>query len=85
MLMDTTTVTVNRKVKARLERLKLHPRESYDSVIKRLLPGSSGDRNIDADSISETIAILSDPETMRSLARSLEDVKEGRVYALDEV
>lgn len=32
-----TTIAVSQKTKARLERLKVHPRESFEDVIVRLL------------------------------------------------
>jgi predicted CopG family antitoxin len=32
-----TTIQVDESIKARLDKLKLHPREPYSDVIKRLL------------------------------------------------
>jgi len=32
-----TTIHVSKETKAKLEKLKIHPRESYEDVIKRLL------------------------------------------------
>lgn len=34
---EMTTIAVSQKTKARLERLKVHPRESFEDVIVRLL------------------------------------------------
>jgi len=33
----TTTVQINRDLKARLDRMKIHSRESYNDVLERLL------------------------------------------------
>jgi len=33
----TTTVQIDRQLKARLDRMKLHSRESYNDVLERLL------------------------------------------------
>lgn len=34
---ETTTVQVHRDVKARLDAMRLHPRESYNDILERLL------------------------------------------------
>ena len=34
---NTTTVQIDRTLKARLDRMKLHPRESYNEVLQRIL------------------------------------------------
>ena len=87
VVMTTTTITLDIKVKKRLERMKVHPRESYTSVIAKLLKKPALNRS-DVDRIEGMLAtaeILSDPEAMRSLAKSIEDVKAGRLYSIDEV
>ena len=43
---DTTTVQIDRKLKARLDTMKLHSRESYNDVLERILE--------DLDDISPT-------------------------------
>ena len=82
--MSTTTVTIDKNVKHHLDQLKRHPREPYNQVITRVLSGKRH-KHIDPESMAETIDILSDAKTMRSLARSLDDLKKGKVHALDEV
>ncbi len=85
--MRTTTITLDVAVKKRLARLKVHPRESYTAVLRRLLKKPSLKQS-DVDELHSIIAtyeILSDPEAMRDLANSIEDVKAGRLYSIDEV
>lgn len=67
-----TTVQVYSKTKEKLERLKIHPREPYNRVIERLME------------IRTDEGVLSD-ETIRSIEKSLEDVKAGRVYTMEQV
>lgn len=82
--MRTTTITVDRALKSRLDKLKRHSRESYNDVVGRLLSRSIGE-DVDVEALLETIAILSDPEIMQSLARGVEDLKNGQVCSIDEV
>jgi|ERR1051325_6497100 predicted CopG family antitoxin len=79
--MDTTTITVGLRVKRMLDRLKLARRESYNQVLARMLPRSSNP--IDVESLKDTIEVLCGPETMASLARSLEDVRRRRLHNND--
>ncbi|MBI2449467.1 hypothetical protein HYV49_04175 [Candidatus Pacearchaeota archaeon] len=81
--MNTTSITLDRNVKKGLDRLKAHKRESYNEVIARILAGKVS--RIDSESLLETIEILSDPEAMRSLATSIEQLKGGKLYSIDEV
>jgi len=54
------------------QRPETHPRESYNEVIGRLV-----DMAVDEEPLSD--------EAIRDLERSLEDLRAGRVYTLDEV
>jgi len=67
-----TTIQVSKEVKELLDELKLHPREPYDSVIRRLL-----EANIDYEPLSR--------ETLRRIEEALEDLKAGRLYTTEEV
>jgi predicted CopG family antitoxin len=80
--MDTTTITIDLRIKKILDSLKKARRESYNDVLSRVL--SKKDKE-DADSMNDTISILSDPEVMASLARSLNDIKKVKLYDIDEV
>ena len=79
-----TTVQIDNELKERLNRLKVHPRESYNDLIARLIDSYSPDV-ASRESLIETIEILSDPEMMSGIARGLEDVKTGRTKTLDQI
>jgi len=82
--MDTTTITIDLKVKSLLDRLKRARRESYNDVLNRVLP--TAEKAADVEGLQETIDIMSDPDTMRQLARSVEDFRRtGRTFDIDEV
>ncbi len=67
-----TTIQVSREVKELLDQFKLHPREPYDSVIRRLV-----EAKIDEEPLSE--------ETLKRIEEALEDIKAGCVYTTEEV
>ena len=67
-----TTIQIKRDLKDRLTSLKLYPNESYDSVIRRL-----SELAIDDEPLSK--------ETIERIEASLKDIKEGKVYTMEEV
>jgi predicted transcriptional regulator len=79
-----TTVQIDNELKERLNRLKIHPRESYNDLISRLVDSYSPEV-ASRESLIETLEILSDPEMMRRIARGLEDIKAGKVKTLDQI
>ena len=79
-----TTVQIDNELKERMNHLKIHPRESYNDLISRLIDSYSPDV-ASRESLIETLEILSDPEMMRGIARGLEDIKTGRMKALDQI
>ena len=79
-----TTVQIDNELKERLNHLKIHPRESYNDLISRLIDSYSPDV-ASRESLIETLEILSDPEMMRGIARGLKDIKTGRMKALDQI
>ena len=82
--MDTTTITIDLKVKHILDKLKRARRESYNDVLNRVLV--TVEKTPDIEALQETAQILSDPQTMRSLAKSIEDFRRtGRTFDIDEV
>jgi predicted CopG family antitoxin len=82
--MNTTTITIDVKVKQILDNLKHARRESYNDVLNRVLPIAK--KETDVEALQETIEILSDPETMRSIAKSVEDFRRtGKTYNIEEV
>lgn len=58
----TTTIQVSKGMRGALERLKLHPRESYEEVLARLL---------------EDLRELSE-ETKKEIAIALREIKAGK-------
>ena len=70
-----TTIQIDEKIKEKLDKLKIHHRESYNDLIARII-GSS--QNVSRESLIETIEILSDPETMRDIAEALEEYENGK-------
>lgn len=76
-----TTIQVEENTKNNLDKLKIHERESYNEVIRRMLSECSGKR-IDEGCLKETIDILSDPETLRDIAEALNEYSEGKFVEL---
>ncbi len=70
--MTSVTVKIDAELRDQLNAPKVHPRESYNEVIGRLV-----DMAIDEEPLSE--------EAIRDLEQSLEDLRAGRVYTLEEV
>jgi hypothetical protein len=65
-------VRVGERTKERLDRLKLHPRETYDDVIARLT-----EMAIDDEPLSD--------ESLEHLRRSEEDIRAGRTRRLADI
>jgi len=76
-----TTIQIEEGLKSKLDKLKIHHRETYNEVITRIV-GSFLPRNVDVESLTETIEVLSNPETMRDIAEALEDYKRGKFVEL---
>jgi predicted transcriptional regulator len=70
--MHTSSLRVNPETKTRLEKLKVHPRESYDKVIDRLIDSYHDDEP------------LSDEE-LEGIEEALRELKEGRFYTHEQV
>lgn len=79
-----TTIQVDEKLKEQLDKLKIHYRETYNELISRLI-NSSSPQNLDKESLTETIEILSSPETMRSIAKGIEDYNKGKFKTLRQI
>ena len=67
-----TTIQLDNDTRDRLKELKIHPRESYNKVVERLLALRS-----DEGELSE--------ETVRDIELGLEDIKAGRTLSTKEV
>ncbi|ACL17094.1 DUF7557 family protein [Methanosphaerula palustris] len=70
--MSTTTVQLRSETKAKLDDLKLYPRETYDELIGRL-----ADAAYDDESLS--------PEEIEAIRVSERDIEAGRVRSLREI
>jgi predicted transcriptional regulator len=81
-----TTIQLDEKVKARLDKLKIHYRESYNELLIRLLDNCSANvNNADRESLIETLEVLSDPEMMKGIAQGLKDFKEGKFKSFEQI
>ena len=70
--MHATTIKVDTKLKSSLDNLKLHPRESYNDVIARLL-----NMAYDEEPLSDS--------TLERIEESLKDLKSGKYYTQEEI
>ena len=68
-----TTIQVDKITKSKLEALKIHPRETYNEVLKRII-----------SEMAEEEEELS-PQAIKGIEDALKDVKAGRVYSSDQV
>jgi len=76
-----TTIQVDSRLKEKLDKLKIHERESYNEVIRRMVEECKNIK-VDEESLKETIEILSDPETLRDIAEALNEYEEGKFIEL---
>ena len=67
-----TTIQLENRTRARLEKMKMFSRESYNDVIKRLINIAENDEDLGAESI-------------KAIEKSLDDIKKGRIYPLEQV
>jgi len=68
-----TSIQLENKTKARLEKLKSHPKESYDDVVNRLLNVSKDDEG----TLSK--------QTIKNIEKSLAEIKAGKVIPHKDV
>lgn len=69
---DSTTIKISKKTKSSLEKQKIHPGETYEVVLARILKRVSQDD------------VLS-PETIKNIEQGVADIKAGRVYTSEQV
>ena len=79
-----TTIQLDEKIKDKLDKLKIHHRETYNELISRLINLTST-KDVDKESLIETIEILSDPETMRDIAKGIKDYNRGKFKTLAQI
>jgi predicted transcriptional regulator len=68
-----TTIQLEEKVKEKLDEMKIHPRETYNKVIERMIESCMGEE--------EELS----PQTIKNIEKSLDDIKNGRTYSHEEV
>jgi predicted CopG family antitoxin len=68
----TTTICIDPKVKDILASLKRYPRESFSSVVERLV-----NLAIDEEPLSD--------EAIHGIEEALEDIKNGRLHSEEEI
>ena len=73
---DTTTISITTEQKAQLDEKKQHERESYKSVIGRLLEGESERREAPSQVIELSEASEEELEQMREGIRKLQTLVE---------
>jgi len=71
-----TTIQIDEKLKARLDKLKIHHRETYNELLYRIINNKTSD-GIDKESLIATIDVLSDPEMMIGIKEALEEEQRG--------
>ena len=71
-----TTVQLDRHTKHLLDTLKIHHRETYNELLRRLIKGYQ--KEPDREQLAETLEIVSNPTTMREIAEALETYETGR-------
>jgi predicted CopG family antitoxin len=73
-----TTIQLDEETKRMLDKLKIHHRESYNELLKRLAHTSSS--YAIREEVTETLEIISDPAVMREIAEALEsiDARKGK-------
>ncbi|MDP3026177.1 MAG: antitoxin VapB family protein [Nanoarchaeota archaeon] len=71
-----TTIQIDEDIKKRLDKLKVHYRETYNDLIRRLTENCSP-QNMDRESLIATVEVLSDPELIRGIKEALERIESG--------
>jgi predicted transcriptional regulator len=79
-----TTIQIEQNLKEKLDKLKVHHRETYNELLNRLIACTSP-KNMEKESLIETIETLSDHEEMKEIARGLKDFAEGRFKTLEQI
>lgn len=70
--MEQSTIKLSKKIKNDLKKQMNHPRETYESVIARLLQITQED-----DTLSKA--------TIKNIEEGIADIKAGRVYTSEQV
>lgn len=77
-----TTIQLDERTKLLLDRLKMHHREPYNELLRRLIEFY---RSRDKEELEETLEIVSTPALMREIAQALEAYESGKGKSLKEL
>jgi len=69
---SVTTIKINSGLKARLDLLKVHPRETYNDVVSRLADMASDDETLSSS-------------TLERIEKAVADLKAGRYVTAEEI
>ena len=67
-----TSIQIEKETKARLDKFKNHPRETYNDVLARMIRIMS-----QQEELSE--------QTIKNIEKGIADIKAGRVYTSEQV
>jgi predicted transcriptional regulator len=70
--MPASSVRLDKETKEKLDLLRIHPRESYDAIIRRL-----ADPRIDEELLTD--------EDREEIDKALMDIRKGRYYTHEQV
>ena len=77
-----TTIQIDEELKEKLDRLKVHHRETYNELLARIIfsMNSKKQENLNNENLTETLEVLSDTAAMREIAEALEayDQRKGK-------
>lgn len=71
-----TTIQLDERTKQMLDKLKVHHRESYNELLRRLIAAYQTTES--KEELVETLEVMSDPQAMRDLAEALEGYVNGK-------
>ena len=78
-----TTIQIAEQTKSLLDKLKVHHRETYNELLKRLV--NAYQYNAGKGELIDTLEILSSPNTMREIAEALESYELGKGKTLKQL
>ena len=78
-----TTIQLDEKTKAQLDKIKVHYRETYEELIRKLINVYMN--NYAKEELIETLEIISDPDEMREIAEGIEAYRAGKGKTLKQL
>ena len=82
-----TTIQIDEELKEKLDRLKVHHRETYNELLARIIfsINSKKQENMDNENLTETLEVLSDTAAMREIAEALESYDQRKGKSLKQL